>query len=76
MRFSIAWAADSVKKSFFRRRDLLSQELQQSLSRNAYLPTNVDASYLAAADQLIGGVAANAEDGHQVLHPQDHGKVA
>ena len=75
MRFSIAWAAVSVKKNFFRRRDLLPQKLQQGISRNAYLPTDTDAPYLSAADQLIGGVASDAEDRPQVLHPQDHGEV-
>ena len=76
MRFSIAWAAVSVKKNFFRRRDLLPQTLQQGISRNAYLPTDTDTSYLAAADQLVGGVAADAKDGHQVLYPQNHGEVS
>ena len=75
MRFSIAWAAVSVKKNFCRQRGLLPQELQQSVSRNADLPTDTDAPYLSAADQLIGGVASDAEDRHQVLHPQDHGEA-
>ena len=75
MQLSIAWAADSVKKNFCRRRDLLPQELQQCLSWNAYLPTDTDASYLSAADQLVGGVASDAENGHQVLYPQGHGQL-
>ena len=57
------------QKNFFRQRDLLQQELQQSLSWNTDLPTDADASYLSAADQLVGSVAADAEDGHQVLYP-------
>lgn len=64
------------QKNFFRRRDLLPQKLQQGISRNAYLPTDTDTSYLAAADQLVGGVAADAKDGHQVLYPQNHGEVS
>ena len=64
-----------VQVLFPRRKGLLPQELQQSLSRNTNLPTDTDASYLTAADQLIGSVASDAEEGHQVLHPQDHGEV-
>ena len=41
------------QKIFFRQRDLLPQELQQSFLRNANLPSNADASYLTAADQFI-----------------------
>ena len=49
-----------VQVLFLRRRDLLPQELQQGISRNTNLPTDTDATYLAAADQLIGGVHAEA----------------
>jgi hypothetical protein len=52
------------------------QKLQQCLPWDADLPTDANASYLAAADQLVGGVAADAKDGHQVLYPQCHGEVA
>ena len=31
---------------------------------------------LLTADQLIGGVAADAEDRHQILYPQCHWEVA
>ena len=48
------------QKNFCRRRDLLPQKLQQGISRNTNLPTNADASYLAAADQLYATLKARA----------------
>ena len=65
-----------VQVLFLWRSGLLPQELQQSLPRDTDLPTDANASYLAAADQLVGGVAADAKDGHQVLYPQNHGEVS
>ena len=63
------------QKSFPRRRTLLPQEIQQGRSRNANLSSDADTSHLSAADQLVAGVAADAENRHQVLHPQCHGQL-
>ena len=63
------------QKNFQQCRRLLPQELQQGIPRDTDLSSNADASYLPAADQLIGGIAPDAENRHQLLHPQRHGQV-
>ena len=52
-----------------------SQELDQRILRDTHLSADADAAELAAADQLIGCVASDAEDRHELLHAQRHGQI-
>ena len=71
-------AQQKCKALFERLRSLflgILQELDQRVLGDAHLPTDADAAELAAADQLIGCVAPNAENWHQLLHAQRHGQI-
>ncbi len=71
-------AQQKCKALFERLRSLflgILQELDQRVLGDAHLPTDADAAELTAADQLIGCVAPNAENWHQLLHAQRHGEV-
>ena len=71
-------AQQKCKALFERLRSLflgILQELDQCVLRDTHLSADADAAELAAADQLIGCVAPDAEDRHQLLHTQRHGEV-
>lgn len=71
-------AQQKCKALFERLRSLflgILQELDQCVLRDTHLSADADATELAAADQLIGCVAPDAEDRHQLLHTQRHGEV-
>mgnify|MGYP007089777215 CR=1 FL=1 len=51
------------------------QELDQRVLGDTHLSADADAAESAAADQLIGCVASDAEDRHQLLHTQRHGQI-
>ena len=51
------------------------QKLDQRVLGDTHLSADADAAEPAAADQLIGCVAPNAENWHQLLHAQRHGKI-
>ena len=52
-----------------------SQELDQRVLGDTHLSADADAAEPAAADQLVGYVAPDAEDRHQLLHTQRHGQI-
>ena len=65
-------AQQKCKALFERLRSLflgILQELDQRVLGDAHLPTDADAA------ELIGCVAPNAENWHQLLHAQRHGEV-
>ena len=71
-------AQQKCKALFERLRSLflgILQELDQRVLGDAHLSADADAAELAAADQLIGCVAPDAENWHQLLHTQRHGQI-
>ncbi len=71
-------AQQKCKALFERHRSLflgILQELDQRVLGDTHLPADADAVEPAAAHQLIGCVAPDAEDRHQLLHTQRHGEV-
>ena len=54
---------------------LLIQKVYDLLLGDADLPSDPDASDLPGPHQLIGGVPADTQDGHQVLHPEGEGQL-
>ena len=71
-------AQQKCKALFERLRSLflgILQELDQRVLGDTHLPADADAAEPAAADQLIGCVASDAEDRRQLLHTQRHGQI-
>ena len=71
-------AQQKCKALFERLRSLflgILQELDQRVLGDTHLSADADAAEPAAADQLVGYVAPDAEDRHQLLHTQRHGEV-
>ena len=71
-------AQQKCKALFERHRSLflgILQELDQRVLGDTHLPADADAAEPAAAHQLIGCVAPDAEDRHELLHTQRHGEV-